>query len=205
MMSLLLHISSGTGPIEVRHFVTRLRPVFEELCRCHGLAIAAQVHSGPVHAPRSVGFILPDTARAALIPILGTHCWIHPTRGRHTRQRWFAQVSLHTLPEPQGSLKLQDLSIQTCRAGGPGRQHVNTSATAVIIHHRPTSLLIRADGERSQHANKRAALARLSSILAQHADSARQETQAAIRNSNYQIIRGSPVCTWRGDPLRRSE
>jgi protein subunit release factor B len=93
----------------------------------------------------------------------------------------------------------------TCRAGGPGGLRVNTSATAVIIHHRPSGLIIRSDGERSQHANKRTALARLASILAQQARSTEQETQAAIRHSHYQLVRGAPVCTWRGDPLQRSE
>ena len=47
------------------------------------------------------------------------------------------------------------------RSGGPGGQHRNKVSSAVRLYHRPTGVTVQAYEERSQHVNRRAALARL--------------------------------------------
>jgi hypothetical protein len=54
-----------------------------------------------------------------------------------------------------------EFEIQTFAAGGPGGQHQNTANTGVRIIHRGSGARGEARDSRSQHQNKRAALARL--------------------------------------------
>lgn len=53
----------------------------------------------------------------------------------------------------------RDLKVEFSRSSGPGGQNVNKRETAVRLVHIPTNLSAHADGERSQLANKEAALA----------------------------------------------
>ena len=55
-------------------------------------------------------------------------------------------------------LNEDDLKVEFSRSSGPGGQNVNKRETAVRIVHLPTNLSAHADGERSQLANKEAAL-----------------------------------------------
>ncbi len=51
--------------------------------------------------------------------------------------------------------------METFRAGGPGGQHQNTTESGVRLVHLPTDVRVEARDERSQHRNKKLALARL--------------------------------------------
>jgi protein subunit release factor B len=63
--------------------------------------------------------------------------------------------------KPFLSIGRDEFEIQTFAAGGPGGQHQNTSNTGVRIIHRDSGARGESRDSRSQHQNKRAALARL--------------------------------------------
>ncbi|MGH9722270.1 MAG: peptide chain release factor-like protein [Bryobacteraceae bacterium] len=73
---------------------------------------------------------------------------------------WFIGVDLFE-PADETRFSLKEVRWETMRASGPGGQHVNRTESAVRVTHLPTGLQATAMEERSQHRNRRLALARL--------------------------------------------
>jgi peptide chain release factor 1 len=108
-----------------------------------------------------------------------------------------AQGRIHTstctvavLPEAEEvdiEVKTEDLEITVCRASGPGGQGVNTTDSAVQIHHKPSGLIVRCADQRSQLKNKARALTVLRSRLL--------EKKIADENAKYAAQRKAQVGT----------
>jgi protein subunit release factor A len=62
---------------------------------------------------------------------------------------------------PDDDALLGECRVDTFRAGGKGGQHQNTTESGVRLVHRPTGIRTESRTERSQHRNRRRALARL--------------------------------------------
>jgi peptide chain release factor 2/peptide chain release factor len=201
----ILQVSAGMGPTEVRAFVARLAAWLEDECAARGLHVTEVVTVGDAEAPGSVAIHVLGRASERLADLIGTHALVarSPERGRRARKRWFAGVSVHPSPQVDeaggAALDLADIDITAARAGGPGGQHVNRTASAVRAVHRPTGIAVRVAEERSQHANRRRALARLAAILAARAHAHEGKQRAVRRDAHYAFTRGNPVRTWRLD------
>ena len=76
-----------------------------------------------------------------------------------------SEVSLHPAALPPDQLAAQ-CEMQFVRRSGPGGQHRNKVATAVVLVHRPTGIKAEANERRSQAENRAAAMFRLRVNLA---------------------------------------
>jgi len=108
-----------------------------------------------------------------------------------------AQGRIHTstctvavLPEAQEvdvEIKADDIEVTVCRASGKGGQGVNTTDSAVQIHHIPSGLTVRIADERSQIKNRAKAMTVLRSRLL--------EAKIAEENARYAAHRKQQVGT----------
>jgi peptide chain release factor 1 len=120
------------------------------------------------------------------------------TQGRvHT-----SAASVIVLPEAEDfevELDMQDVRIERTTSTGPGGQSVNTTYSAIKLHHEPTGMIVSCQDQKSSHKNLEKALKVLRSRLyeielakKQAADSAKRKSMvssgdrsAKIRTYNY--------------------
>lgn len=199
----LLHVTAGAGPAEVRAFVAKLVARLEARCLAAGVAVVRVDDRGGPGGPRSVTLTLRGAAVAALASELGTHALVARSsqRGRSSRKRWYAGVSLRPVSaECAVQVDPDALTVTAMRASGPGGQRVNKVASAVRVRHDPTGLVVKASEERSQRENLRLATARIAARLAAREHERRRAQEDSLRGEHRALVRGAPVRTYREGP-----
>lgn len=111
---------------------------------------------------------------------------------RHTS---FASVDVipEVAPEQEEAINPDDLKIDTFRAQGAGGQHVNKTDSAVRLTHLPTGIVVSCQNERSQHANRLAAMKILQAKLADLKRRQQEAEMAQIRGEQREIAWGSQI------------
>jgi peptide chain release factor len=201
-----LLLSAGRGPGECQLAVRGLVRVLLEEALAKGVeADLLEVEDGP-HGPVSALVSLRgDGAEALSRDWEGTIRWTCPSplRPGWGRKNWFVGVFRLAPPPPALALHDSDLRFETCRASGPGGQHVNKTDSAVRVIHRPTGLTAFAQEERSQHRNKALALARLADLLTRQGDQAAAKAERERRDRHDQLERGGERRVYAGVEFRR--
>ena len=164
--SVWLQITAGAGPAEccwAAHEVFLRLKAEAEGQREVALTLL-QVEPGPQ----------PATAQSILLELSGpgadafakswegTVQWTarSPFRPEHKRKNWFVGVTVIHPPE-ETVFDANDIRWEVMRASGPGGQHVNKTESAVRVTHVSSGIQAGASEERSQHRNRKLALARL--------------------------------------------
>jgi len=207
MSEIFLHMSAGSGPRECRWVVAMAAN--ELLSEARAAGVNACLFDGAAKPPdeaaslfvRLIGKDVETFAQSWL----GTIRWIgqSPFRPTHKRKNWYIGVSKAPVVEAATELLAKDIRFQTMRASGPGGQHVNTTDSAVRATHVSTGLSVVAMEERSQHANRKLATAKLAAMLGAQAEDRRAAKQETLWRSNHQLERGNEVRTYRGPRFRK--
>ena len=99
---------------------------------------------------------------------------------------------------PPASASSGSIRFEYVRASEPGGQHVNKTDSAVRATHVQSGLSVKVQSERSQHANKRLAMALIEQKLAQYAEDAQAAQRLDRRLFHHDIERGNPIRTFLG-------
>jgi peptide chain release factor len=153
----------------------------------------------------------PGTAQSVLISISGgaamesfakswhgTVQWTarSPFRPEHKRKNWFVGVDVLE-PVEETSFDPKEVRWETMRASGPGGQHVNRTESAVRVTHVPTGIQAVAAEERSQHRNRKLALARLAKKISDRETELHGQARAKRWRAHQDLERGNPVRVFR--------
>ncbi len=167
----VMTIFSGAGGDDSEDFSAMLFHMYNKYCAKAGFSVAVihkneNDHGG--YRNITVGISGRD-AYGILKGESGVHrlVRISPFNAKKLRQTSFSLVEV--IPHfTKGELKDipdSELKIEFARSGGAGGQNVNKRETAVRVVHIPTGLSVHADRERTQEANRQAALELLAGKL----------------------------------------
>lgn len=134
----------------------------------------------------------------------GVHRLIRISPFDASGRRHTSFVSVDVIPEfdedIEVEVKEEDLRIDTFRSSGAGGQHVNTTDSAVRITHLPTGIVVTCQNERSQIANREAALRMLKAKLYKIELEKQQEELMSLRGEQKEIGWGSQIRTYTFHP-----
>ncbi|MDB6096170.1 MAG: peptide chain release factor-like protein [Francisellaceae bacterium] len=200
-MTVWIHITAGSGPVEcceaVFLFKNYLYKYFEN--KNHPFVL---INSIPGPETGTLSSVLLSASHVELMELKkfeGTIKWVCKSRFRpsHARKNWY--IAMEILEEPlEVHNNLEAVRYESIQAGGPGGQHQNKTESAIRLIHIPTNIQIVAREERSQHQNKKLALARLAAILQKNSDKLKANFEQQCWETHKQIIRGNEIQTFKG-------
>lgn len=192
-----IQISSGQGPAECEKAVGLFAKELKK--ELDGVKVLSESRGRQPGCFTSVTLEATDTPNFSD----GTVLWIcrSPFRPNHKRKNWFIQVSI--LPEAEAIDERPDYKIEYFHCGGKGGQNVNKVETGVRLTHLPTGISVTATEERTQQANRRIALGKLTDILSGKKADAGAKSKKDAWHDHYELVRGNPVRIYEGTEFKQ--
>lgn len=194
----IIQITSGRGSAECCRAVAKIERLMTDEARRTGIEVEVLDNKPGAREGTLLSATLLVKGKA-LGPFIeqwqGTIQWIAQSPYRnHKRKNWFVGVSFFDVPDAM-PWDPKEVSFETCRASGPGGQHVNKVETAVRGTHLPSGMQVLASDSRSQLENKKLCLERLKAkVLAWQTDKAIIRQQKQWQEHNV-LERGNAIKT----------
>lgn len=186
-----LSINSGAGGTESQDWAEMLLRMYVRFCEQSDFNVDIVDHQ----VGEGAGI------KSAILFIRGRNCYgllkgeqgihrlvrISPYDSNKRRHTSFSAVSVTPeVPDVEITIDLNDLRIDTFRAGGAGGQHVNKTESAIRITHFPSGIVTQCQSERSQTQNKETAMKMLKAKLAQKLKDEQDAKTAAIEKKSIE-------------------
>lgn len=205
-MEKIIQITAGRGPAECSWVVAHVLKRFLEETKSGGFkhSILHRETGSQNGTVQSVTISLTGkNMEAFLATWLGAIQWIGVSTFRkyHKRKNWF--IGAFELKQTQTTkVDERDISFQTMRSTGPGGQNVNKVNSAVRAIHTPTGVQVVAMDSRSQHQNKKLAIARLKEKVNEANIEKLKERMTDQWENHLNIERGNPVRVFKGKDFK---
>lgn len=163
IQKIILEVRAGAGGDEAAIFAGELVRMYQKYAARRGWSFSVIDYNDTSLGGYKtfVGKIAGDGVYDALKQESGVHRIQRVPDTEKSGRVHTSTATIAILPEVESKevqIKDGDLEVTFSRAGGPGGQNVNKVETAVRIHHKPTGIVISSRAERSQHANREAAM-----------------------------------------------
>jgi len=194
-----LTLQAGAGGVDATDFAEMLLRMYLRWAEDHGFAaeeieLLQNPEGGIRHATIA---IRGPYAYGKLKAERGVHrlVRISPYDAQGRRHTSFAAVEV--MPEFDEDapieINMEDVRVDTYRAGGAGGQHVNKTDSAVRMTHGPTGVVVQCQNERSQHKNRATALSMLKAKLYELREAERDADTKALYGQKGEIAWGSQI------------